>query len=50
MVVSSDYLYSSNVNDEDDQCSYKEEALMITLHVLKKMNQTDLANTLQTSK
>ncbi|KAI4874447.1 hypothetical protein NFI96_005556, partial [Prochilodus magdalenae] len=32
--------------DEEDQ-SVREEALSITLHVLRKMNQTDLANTLQ---
>ncbi|KAI4900982.1 hypothetical protein NFI96_007796 [Prochilodus magdalenae] len=34
------------VEDEEDQ-SVREEALRITLHVLRKMNQTDLANTLQ---
>ncbi|KAI4885985.1 hypothetical protein NFI96_013388, partial [Prochilodus magdalenae] len=34
------------VEDEEDQ-SVGEEALRITLHVLRKMNQTDLANTLQ---
>ncbi|XP_062847565.1 NACHT, LRR and PYD domains-containing protein 3-like [Trichomycterus rosablanca] len=38
----------SEVKDEEDQCSFREEVLKITLHVLKKMNQTDLANTLQT--
>ncbi|XP_076875345.1 NLR family CARD domain-containing protein 3-like isoform X2 [Brachyhypopomus gauderio] len=35
------------VEDEEDQSSV-EGALKITLHVLKNMNQTDLANTLQT--
>ncbi|KAI4899647.1 hypothetical protein NFI96_029812, partial [Prochilodus magdalenae] len=34
------------VEDKEDQ-SVREEALRITLHVLRKMNQTDLANTLQ---
>ncbi|KAI4878375.1 hypothetical protein NFI96_005409 [Prochilodus magdalenae] len=34
------------VEDEEDQ-SVREEALRITLHVLRKMNQTGLANTLQ---
>ncbi|KAI4891120.1 hypothetical protein NFI96_028563 [Prochilodus magdalenae] len=34
------------VEDEEDQ-SVREEALKMTLHVLRKMNQTDLANTLQ---
>ncbi|KAI4879854.1 hypothetical protein NFI96_003998 [Prochilodus magdalenae] len=34
------------VGDEEDQ-SVREEALKITLHVLRKMNQTELANTLQ---
>ncbi|KAI4872706.1 hypothetical protein NFI96_026361 [Prochilodus magdalenae] len=34
------------VEDEEDQ-SVGDEALRITLHVLRKMNQTDLANTLQ---
>ncbi|XP_036416812.1 NLR family CARD domain-containing protein 3-like isoform X4 [Colossoma macropomum] len=35
------------VEDEEDQ-SVREGALKITLHVLRNMNQTDLANTLQT--
>ncbi|XP_060723387.1 NLR family CARD domain-containing protein 3-like isoform X2 [Tachysurus vachellii] len=34
------------VEDEDDLHSVREEALKITLHVLKNMNHTDLANTL----
>ena len=38
------------VEDEEDQSSVREGALNITLHVLRNMNQTDLANTLQTSK
>ncbi|XP_036448332.1 NACHT, LRR and PYD domains-containing protein 3-like [Colossoma macropomum] len=33
--------------DEENQNSIRESALKITLHVLRKMNQTDLANTLQ---
>ncbi|XP_072530357.1 NACHT, LRR and PYD domains-containing protein 3-like [Salminus brasiliensis] len=35
------------VEKEDDQCGVREGALKITLHVLRNMNQTDLANTLQ---
>lgn len=35
--------------NEEDQ-SVREGVLKITLHVLKNMNQTDLVNTLQTSK
>ncbi|KAK1803306.1 hypothetical protein P4O66_004088 [Electrophorus voltai] len=34
--------------DEEDQSSVREGMLKITLHVLRNMNQTDLANTLQT--
>ncbi|XP_049339049.1 NLR family CARD domain-containing protein 3-like isoform X4 [Astyanax mexicanus] len=34
--------------DEEDQSAVREGALKITLHALKNMNQTDLANTLQT--
>ncbi|XP_076835956.1 NACHT, LRR and PYD domains-containing protein 3-like isoform X3 [Brachyhypopomus gauderio] len=36
------------VEDEEDQSSVREGALKITLHVLRNMNQIDLANTLQT--
>ncbi|XP_053091378.1 NLR family CARD domain-containing protein 3-like [Pangasianodon hypophthalmus] len=36
-----------DVVDEEDQSSVREEALKITLHVLKSMNHTDLANTLE---
>ncbi|XP_076849199.1 NLR family CARD domain-containing protein 3-like [Brachyhypopomus gauderio] len=36
------------VEDEEDQSSVREGALKITLHVLRNMNQTDLANILQT--
>ncbi|XP_076851521.1 NACHT, LRR and PYD domains-containing protein 3-like isoform X1 [Brachyhypopomus gauderio] len=36
------------VEDEEDQSSVREGAMKITLHVLRNMNQTDLANTLQT--
>ncbi|MCJ8734563.1 hypothetical protein PDJAM_G00236740 [Pangasius djambal] len=38
------------VEDEEDLHSVREGALKITLHVLKNMNHTDLANTLQNSK
>ncbi|XP_076859930.1 NACHT, LRR and PYD domains-containing protein 3-like [Brachyhypopomus gauderio] len=36
------------VEEEEDQSNVSEGALKITLHVLRNMNQTDLANTLQT--
>ncbi|KAK1806944.1 hypothetical protein P4O66_005428 [Electrophorus voltai] len=36
------------VEDEEDQCSVREGVLKITLHFLRNMNQTDLANTLET--
>ncbi|XP_076849577.1 NACHT, LRR and PYD domains-containing protein 3-like [Brachyhypopomus gauderio] len=36
------------VEDEEDQSSVREGAMNITLHVLRNMNQTDLANTLET--
>ncbi|XP_036419619.1 NLR family CARD domain-containing protein 3-like [Colossoma macropomum] len=36
------------VEDEEDQSSVREGVLKITLTVLRNMNQTDLANTLQT--
>ncbi|KAI4904828.1 hypothetical protein NFI96_006812 [Prochilodus magdalenae] len=47
-LLSQDYPACSEgeVEDEEDQ-SVREGALSITLHVLRKMNQTDLANTLQ---
>lgn len=38
------------VEDEEDQRPVREGALKITLHVLKKLNHSDLANTLKTSK
>ncbi|MCJ8736354.1 hypothetical protein PDJAM_G00258510 [Pangasius djambal] len=38
------------VEDEEDLHSVREGALKITLHVLKNMNHTDLANTLHNSK
>ncbi|XP_026803750.3 NACHT, LRR and PYD domains-containing protein 12 isoform X3 [Pangasianodon hypophthalmus] len=49
MLLSPDYPACSEreVEDEEDQSSVREGALKITLHVLKIMNQTDLANTLQ---
>ncbi|XP_016106796.1 NACHT, LRR and PYD domains-containing protein 3-like [Sinocyclocheilus grahami] len=34
--------------DDEDQTDVRDAALKITLHVLRKMNQTDLANSLQT--
>lgn len=36
--------------DQEDLYSVREEALKITLHILKNMNHSDLANTLQKSK
>ncbi|XP_076875603.1 NACHT, LRR and PYD domains-containing protein 3-like [Brachyhypopomus gauderio] len=36
------------VEDEEDQSSVREGVMKITLHVLRNMNQTDLANTLET--
>ncbi|KAK1803294.1 hypothetical protein P4O66_004077 [Electrophorus voltai] len=50
MLLSPDYPACSGreVEDEEDQSSVREEALKITLHILKNMNQSDLANTLQT--
>ncbi|KAK1784302.1 hypothetical protein P4O66_019952, partial [Electrophorus voltai] len=49
-LLSSDYpaCTERQVEDEEDQSSVREGALEITLHVLRKMNQTDLANTLLT--
>ncbi|XP_076835980.1 NACHT, LRR and PYD domains-containing protein 3-like isoform X3 [Brachyhypopomus gauderio] len=49
-ILSPDYPACSGgeVEDEEDQSSVKEGVLKITLHVLRNMNQTDLANTLQT--
>ncbi|XP_053090609.1 NACHT, LRR and PYD domains-containing protein 12-like [Pangasianodon hypophthalmus] len=48
-LLSPDYPACSEreVEDEEDQSSVREGALKITLHVLKIMNHTDLANTLQ---
>ncbi|XP_076849547.1 NACHT, LRR and PYD domains-containing protein 3-like isoform X3 [Brachyhypopomus gauderio] len=36
------------VENEEDQSSVREGAMKITLHVLRNMNQTDFANTLET--
>ncbi|KAL7824512.1 hypothetical protein SRHO_G00345460 [Serrasalmus rhombeus] len=47
-LMSLDYPACSEVEDEEDHSSVREGALKITLHVLRNMNQTDLANTLQT--
>ncbi|XP_076875292.1 NLR family CARD domain-containing protein 3-like isoform X2 [Brachyhypopomus gauderio] len=49
-LLSADYpaCTERQVEDEEDQSSVREGALKITLHVLRNMNQTDLANTLQT--
>uniref|UniRef100_A0A4W4DY93 NACHT domain-containing protein n=1 Tax=Electrophorus electricus TaxID=8005 RepID=A0A4W4DY93_ELEEL len=51
-LLSSDYpaCTERQVEDEEDQSSVREGALEITLHVLRKMNQKDLANTLLSSK
>ncbi|KAM9501549.1 NLR family CARD domain-containing protein 3-like isoform 2-T2 [Clarias gariepinus] len=48
-LLSPDYPACSDgeVEDEEDQSSVRVSALKITLHVLKNMNHTDLANTLQ---
>ncbi|KAF5887909.1 NLR family CARD domain-containing protein 3-like, partial [Clarias magur] len=48
-LLSPDYPACSEreVEDEEDQSSVRESALKITLHDLKNMNHTDLANTLQ---
>ncbi|XP_065119578.2 NLR family CARD domain-containing protein 3-like isoform X2 [Paramisgurnus dabryanus] len=50
-LLSSDYPACSEREDEEedeDQIRVREELLKITLHVLKKMNQTNLADKLQT--
>ncbi|KAK1803308.1 hypothetical protein P4O66_004091 [Electrophorus voltai] len=49
-LLSPDYPACSEreVEDEEDQSSVREGVLKITLHILRNMNQTDLANTLQT--
>ncbi|XP_036433755.1 NACHT, LRR and PYD domains-containing protein 3-like isoform X3 [Colossoma macropomum] len=49
-LMSLDYPACSEREEEDeaDQNSVREGVLNITLHVLRNMNQTDLANTLQT--
>ncbi|XP_053092557.1 NACHT, LRR and PYD domains-containing protein 4E-like [Pangasianodon hypophthalmus] len=49
-VLSPDYpaCTEREVEDEEDLHSVREGALKITLHVLKNMNHTDLANTLHT--
>ncbi|XP_076836616.1 NACHT, LRR and PYD domains-containing protein 3-like [Brachyhypopomus gauderio] len=50
MILSPDYPACSGgeVEDEEDQNSVGKRVLKITLHVLRNMNQRDLANTLQT--
>ncbi|XP_016331306.1 NACHT, LRR and PYD domains-containing protein 12-like [Sinocyclocheilus anshuiensis] len=49
-MLSPDYPQCSVREEEDDegQTDVRDAVLKITLHVLRKMNQTDLANTLQT--
>ncbi|KAK1806246.1 hypothetical protein P4O66_000128 [Electrophorus voltai] len=49
-LLSSDYpgCTERQVENEEDQSRVREGALKITLHVLRKMNQKDLANTLLT--
>ncbi|KAL7825464.1 hypothetical protein AOLI_G00326710 [Acnodon oligacanthus] len=51
-LLSLDYpaCYEKEVEDEEDQSSVREGALKITLTVLRNMNQTDLASTLESSK
>ncbi|KAF5890375.1 NLR family CARD domain-containing protein 3-like isoform X1, partial [Clarias magur] len=48
-ILSPDYPACSEkgVEDEEDQSSVRDAVVKITLHVLKNMNLTDLANTLQ---
>ncbi|XP_062847564.1 NACHT, LRR and PYD domains-containing protein 3-like [Trichomycterus rosablanca] len=46
-ILSSDYPECPEVKVKEYQCSFRDEVLKITLHVLNEMNQTDLANTLQ---
>lgn len=46
-LLSSDYPVSSEIEEENQ---VREGFLKITLHALRKMNQTDLAKILQTSK
>lgn len=47
-VLSPDYPECSD--SEKDQNDVRDGVLKITLHILRNMNQSDLANTLQTSK
>lgn len=51
-MLSPDYPQWTEREEEDDegQTDVRDAVLKITLHVLRKMNQIDLANTLQTSK
>lgn len=51
-LLSSDYpaCTESELENEENQSSVREEVLKITLHVLKSMNCTDLANILHYSK
>lgn len=50
-LLNSEYPSCYEKEEEDDnQSKIREGALKITLDVLRKMKQTDLANTLQTSK
>ncbi len=51
-LLSPDYPECSERDHYDDEghSRVREGLLKITLHILRKMNQTDLANTLQTSK
>lgn len=50
-MLSPDYPQFSEKDEEDDegQSDVRDGVLKITLHVLRKMNQTDLANTLLTT-
>ncbi|XP_073729875.1 NLR family CARD domain-containing protein 3-like isoform X1 [Misgurnus anguillicaudatus] len=49
-LLSSDYPTCSEREEEEDEDQIREELLKITLHVLQKMNQTNFADKIQTSK
>lgn len=49
-ILSPDYSERNDDDDDEGQSSIRDGLLKITLHVLKMMNQKDLADTLQSSK
>lgn len=51
-LINPDYPAHSEKEDDDDegQSKVREGLLKFTLHILRKMDQTEVANTLQTSK